>query len=176
MIPILTKEDIKTITKELNEAEVKYVSSVAELIDAVNDATSASQLKQTASVDRDILYIAKNMSFANTFRVLHWAASNMSAHKTIDDLCDVINDYVDSIAENIQGIVGQFSMSQFSEICLPYGKAASPYQVLEALKDTVNDWYAMHQEPEFEGCRNITANYIEELNKYSYLLKICEKG
>lgn len=172
MIPTLNREDIKNITKQLNEAQVKYVSSVAELMDTIN--AMQPECKQS----EDILFIAKMMAFGNKFRLLHWAAANMSSHNLIDDICETINEYVDSIAENVQGINGdQFSVKEFDSICLPFGKEEDPLVVLDNMKEAVQTWFDLHKdEAAYEGCRNITSGMLESIYKYFYLIRICKKG
>ena len=46
--------------------------------------------------------------FKTKFKNLHWSAYSNSIHVRVDELIDEISDYQDILAEEVQGIQGQF--------------------------------------------------------------------
>lgn len=158
---------MKTITQNITPAEAEYVTGVSNIIADMND--------QNISDDNcdDILYVAKIMSFTEKFHNLHWAAKSMSYHKALDEFYEIINNYKDDIAENIQSIIGQFNGNQFTRLELPIGD--NPLEIINELKICVNNWFNLHTDDvEYEGCRNITSGFLEQIHKYIYIFRLCK--
>ena len=116
---VLPKEAIRYITQNISPEEVQYVSDVKFAYDDYkNKAKEWCKCDDCKCEDReckccdaeqiadDAVYVTKIMAFADKFRVLHWAAVNMSFHKAIDDFCKELEGYKDAIAENVQSIIG----------------------------------------------------------------------
>lgn len=160
-----TNDQIKDIaTNELTPAQSTYVEQVN-----LNMQQNAEDVENTD----DLVYVVKIMAFADKFKNLHWAAVNDSYHKRIDEFWNEIEDYKDATAENVQSIIGQFAPNSITEIDLPIG--TDPLEVINELKLCVENWYHAHDNDiAYEGCRNMTANFIEAIHKYIYLFRLCK--
>lgn len=162
MIPVLDKNSIKVITRNISPVEVEYVAGINSII---NDTPEEQ-------VD-DIIYVNKIMAFADKFKNLHWAAKSMSYHKTIDDFWSEIENYKDEIAENIQAVIGQFTGKEFLKLELPVSE--NPLDVINELKICVNNFMELHADNiEYEGCRNATSGFLQIIHKYIYLFRLCK--
>ena len=85
-----------------------------------------------------------------------WA--KISSHEVLDDFGNEIEDYKDSIAENIQSIIGQFKSDEFTKIDLPLG--TDPLCIINELKQCIVNWFELHRDDmEYEGCRNATSGF-----------------
>ena len=165
---LLNKDEVRYVTQEITPEEVQYVADVKCVYD------ECAEKGCTEEQSEDILYVTKIIAFADKFRVLHWAAVNMSFHKTIDDFYSEIEDYKDAIAENIQGVVGQFRGCEFTDIKLPLSD--NPLEIINELKICVQNWMKLHEDDiEYEGCRNATSTFLETIYKYVYLFRLCKQ-
>ena len=114
---VLPKEAIRYITQNISPEEVQYVSDIKyakedylskckEYNCKCKECGNECDCCDAEQCADDAVFVTKIMAFAEKFRVLHWAAVNMSYHKAIDDFCEELENYKDSIAENIQSIIG----------------------------------------------------------------------
>lgn len=167
--PLMSKEAVRYITQNITPEEVQYVADVKCVCD------DCKEIGCTEQQCDDILYVTKLIAFKEKFQILHWAAENMSMHKAIDEFFEELSEYIDTIAENIQSIIGQFSANnkQFNKIELPISE--NPLEIINELKICVNNWFQCHTDDiEYEGCRNATSGFIETIHKYVYLFRICK--
>ena len=170
MTPILDKDAIKALTKGMSPEQVQYCAEVSDICQDVNQ-----KYPDIADNDRtdDVVFVAKIIAFADKFKNLHWAAVSQSYHEVLDDFGNEIEDYKDSIAENIQSIIGQFKPDEFTKIDLPLG--TDPLCIINELKQCVVNWFELHRDDmEYEGCRNATSGFLEIIHKYIYLFRLCK--
>lgn len=171
MIPKLNKRAIKDITRQLNESDIQYVQCLSDIL---NNIQEENQDMYAKGQDRDVVFILKIMAFADKLRVLHWSAESKSAHETIDELLSELEEYKDEVAENIQAIIGQFDPAQFKSLTLPIDN--DPFQILDELRDCLNDWFGIHQDDiAYEGARSLTSDFLNSLYKSIYLLRLSKK-
>ena len=167
---ILTKDDLRTLTKEINPQQAEYVRGLGEIINDVRE--NAPELEEKGQMD-DIIFVAKIMAFADKFKQLHWASYNMSFHKTIDEFGDELESFKDAIAENIQSVIGQFNGDEITNLLLPIQN--DPIQLINELKICVVNWFELHKDSmEYEGCRNLLSGFLEVIHRYIYLFRICK--
>ena len=183
-IGILPKDAIRYITQNITPEEVQYVSDVKFAMDDYknkakeynDECYKKGHDDQCCDCDKcceNAFYVTKIMSFADKFRVLHWAALNMSYHNAIDEFCKEIESYKDDIAENIQSIDGQFTGGEFHVIELPISD--NPLEVINELKQcVVNFLECISEKPEYEGCCNATEDFLQTIHKYIYIFRICK--
>jgi len=181
---ILPKEAIRYITQNITPDEVQYVSDAKFAMDDYKNKAKEYNCKCCSDGCEDkccdekcccenAFYVTKIMSFADKFRVLHWAAANMSYHKSIDDFCEELEEYKDAIAENIQSVDGQFTGGEFHHIELPCSD--NPLEVINELKQCVVNWLQCIDGCEnYEGCVNATEDFLETIHKYIYIFRICK--
>lgn len=164
--PLMSKDAVRYITQNITPEQVQYVADVKSVCQKAEDC--GCDEKQCD----DIIYVTKIMSFSDKFKTLHWAADSMSLHKCIDELLEELEEYKDAIAENIQGIIGQFKASDFCKIELPVNDDA--LCIINELKQCVQNWFMCHTDDvEYEGCRSLTSAFLETIHKYVYLLRLC---
>lgn len=163
----MSKEAVRYITQNITQEQVQYVAEIKEIAEEAE--CKGCDEKQCD----DIIYVTKIMSFSDKFRTLHWAADSMSLHKCIDEFIDELEEYKDAIAENIQGIIGQFKATDFKTIELPVND--NPLCIINELKQCVHNWFICHTDDvEYEGCRSITSGFLETIYKYVYLFRLCK--
>jgi len=168
MVPYLDKNAIKVLTQSMNADQAAYVAGVSDILKQVDD-----NCPELADNKEDILYVEKIMTFADKFKVLHWAAVNDSYHKELDNFGNELESYKDAIAENIQSIIGQFNPDEFTKLTLPCGN--DPLVIINELKQCVFNWFELHKDDmEYEGCRNETSNFIQVIKKYIYIFRLCK--
>lgn len=181
---VLPKEAIRYITQNITPEEVQYVSDIKYAKDdylnkckeynckckECGDEEGCCDAEQCAE---DAVFVTKIMAFAEKFRVLHWAAVNMSYHKAIDDFCEELEKYKDDIAENIQSIIGQFTGKEFHTLELPVSD--NPLEIINELKICVANFLECHRDDiEYEGCNNASSGFLEIIHKYIYIFRICK--
>ena len=168
MIPLIDKDAVRLITQHITPEETEYVAGIKNVIEEVNS---------NENIDNDdcddVIFLTKIMAFADKFKNLHWAAKNMSYHKAIDEFCDYLEEYKDAIAENIMSIIGQFDGNKITRLTLPIGD--NPLEIINELKICLNNWFQLHEDDiEYEGCRNATSGFLENVHKYIYLFRLCK--
>lgn len=164
--PLMSKEAVRYITQNITPEQVQYVADIKAVCQ--NAEECGCDEKQCD----DIVYVTKIMAFADKFKTLHWAADSMSLHKCIDEFMEELEEYKDAIAENIQGIIGQFKASDFCKIELPINEDA--LCIINELKQCVHNWFTCHTDDvEYEGCRSLTSAFLETIHKYVYLFRLC---
>lgn len=165
---MIDNNTVKIITQTITPQETEYVAGISNILSDLNDNKEVS-----CECCDDVIYVAKIMAFCDKFKTLHWGASNMSYHKALDEFTEIIETYKDEIAENIQSIVGQFVSSQFTKLELPISN--NPLEVINELKICVNNWLEAHSDNiEYEGCRNATSGFLQDVHKYVYLFRLCK--
>lgn len=139
----------------------------------IADVNANYDLNPDAENSEDIVYVAKLLGFYPRFKNMHWAAENNSIHTRLDEFTSILIDYIDTIAENIQGIYSQFKDSMINQVEVPGD--VNPIYVLTTLKSEVENWFELHEDDmKYEGCRNATSAFLQDINKYIYLLRLCK--
>lgn len=103
---------------------------------------------------------------------LHWAAPNMNTHKLLDEIADFVNDFQDSLAEDYMGQNGKFSSSFLK------GSPCNSNTTKDLLKDMCSKTKVFYEKtPEktiYKGIKSETESFIHNINKYLYLIDLCE--
>lgn len=155
----------KDILNNIDKADIQYITDINSNIE---------ENKDLVKDENDIIFIAKLLGFYNKFKILHWAAYNDSIHIRVNEFSEILNNFIDAIAENLQSIIGQFTVEDITKVNIPIEN--DPISVINSLKDEVNNWFEIHQEDiEYEGCRNIISGFLENIHKYIYLFRLCKK-
>jgi hypothetical protein len=174
-IPVLSKDVICAMTKTMDNDEVQYVSDVKCIEDECCKNEECCKCGfDSEELAENVVYVCKIMAFCDKLRVLHWAATNMSYHNALDDFIEVVEDYKDGIAENLQGLMNcQFCPEDFTQINLPVDN--NPLGVANELKVCLNNFMDRHAEDvAYEGCRNLTSQMLEDVYKYIYIFRLCK--
>ena len=159
IIPVLDKNTIKYITKNITPEEAQYVKDIKSTLDDVN-GTKASQ--------DDVIYITKILAFSEKFKTLNWASENLQYKDTINNFKWVVENYKDDISEYIQSIIGEIKGAAISKLELPVSD--NPLDIINELKICVQNWFILHEdEIEYEGARHLTSAFLAQIHKYVYL-------
>lgn len=120
-----------------------------------------------------VTYINKLEGYRVRTRECHWAAFNMSLHKLTDDVMKELEEYEDEIAEDAQGLYGQFEIGVLNPI-LPEAVDFDS-MLVELRKDTAHLLKSLG-EIKFTGIVNILEEMVHKLNQWIYLTRIAIKG
>ncbi len=187
----LTKNQLSQITQQITPQETEYVASVNALVNGIgtqeyknnliNIAAKSEEEATKDSCSRESLIILLNtiMAFRDKFQNLHWSASSMSYHKTIDEFIVVLTKYIDDFAELIQGIYGQFSGGEITSLTLPTSE--DPTENIAQLRDCIQEMLETLNSEENQSDSDITlidslTNIQSQIFKYMYLFRICKNN
>lgn len=116
-------------------------------------------------------YINSLEGYKTKIKNLHWAASGLNIHKELDEFLEILSNYQDSIAEECQGIYGQFNPNDIRGIqcdCI------EPIETLQMVKQKTFSFYNSLQDIiEMKGIMSETETFIHEINKHIYLFRLC---
>lgn len=119
-----------------------------------------------------ISYINVLHGYTTAIKNLHWSSQNMSEHKLCDDIAETLASNEDEIAEIAQGIFGRIKNNELKP--KQYTISSTQKMLSDLLKDT-EAFYEKLDGKQFIGLRSIVENFLGEINKYQYLIKICLK-
>lgn len=127
------------------------------------------------ALKRHIEFIRLIFAYADRFKVLHWAAANDSMHKRIDEFYAEIEKFKDNIAENVQGVLGQFRSDEVVRTINLDGLNGDAETCIVSLRDDVEDYLrSVNSLEHFEGVKNECSNFIETIYKFIYLFKLAK--
>ena len=112
--------------------------------------------------------------FKTKFKNLHWSAYSNSIHTRIDELIDEISDYQDILAEEVQGIEGQFEPNFLKGTNFDF---TYPHEAIDNLISRTDVFYSkLPQTSDYAGVRSECEAFITQLHKLKYLFNLCKKG
>lgn len=103
---------------------------------------------------------------------LHWAAPKKNIHVYLDDFLEILSDYQDSLAEEIQGILGHIAPNKI--IGTPSDVLNAMEFILEIKNCTLKFYSAIPDSIEYAGVRSECENFIHNIWKYKYLFELCD--
>lgn len=120
-------------------------------------------------------YIQRLIEFYVRLWHLHWNAENNSYHVRIEECMDALHDYIDTTAEQYLGATpSDISFTQAT----PVENGEDPISLAYGLKQYVKEWADNLpndiDEAGMEGFKNAAFGFIEELNKFIYLFRLCK--
>jgi hypothetical protein len=130
--------------------------------------------KQYAEEDKSIFlgFIDKLEGYKSKCKNLHWAAPKKNIHTYLDDFLEIISDYQDTLAEGYMGILGKMGPSDVSAVPCDANDALS---FIEHLSDDTKEFYGtIPGGTEFKGLTSETEVFIQNINKYKYLFRLCD--
>lgn len=103
---------------------------------------------------------------------LHWAAPNMNTHKLLDEIAEFVSNFQDSLAEDYMGISGKLDSNFLvGTTC----SSDTTKDLLQTMSIRTRSFY--EQIPErsiYSGIKSETEAFIHDINKYMYLIELCE--
>lgn len=103
---------------------------------------------------------------------LHWAAPKRNIHVYLDDFLEIISDYQDSLAEEMQGILGHISPNKISGIESDALNAMD--FILEVKNFTLKFYSSIPDSVEYAGIRSECETFIHNIWKYKYLFELSD--
>ena len=103
---------------------------------------------------------------------LHWAAYKKNIHVYLDEFLDIISDYQDGLAEEYQGILGKMQPNVIKGI--PSNALNALEFITEVKVGTLTFYKSIPQETIYKGIASECETFIHNINKYTYLFKLCD--
>lgn len=101
---------------------------------------------------------------------LHWAAPKKNIHVYLDEFLDIISDYQDSLAEEMQGILGHMSPNK---IVGTESDALNAMDfILEVKNNTFKFYSSIPEGVEYVGIKSECETFIHNIFKYKYLFEL----
>lgn len=105
---------------------------------------------------------------------LHWAASDINTHVYLDEFLTSISAYQDGLAEGYMGILGKMRPDVIKGIdchCI------SATEFVSEVRDGIILFYnQIPQETVYKGITSECETFIQNINKYMYLFKLCHSN
>ena len=125
-----------------------------------------------SSLQLYIDFINKLEGWKTRCKALHWNSPQMNIHKTLDEFLDVLNDYEDTLAEGIMGAAGTQIPS--SLIKGTNCNVTDALALISNVKSATTDFYTkIPDKPILAGVKSELETFIQNVNKYEYLFKLC---
>ena len=105
---------------------------------------------------------------------LHWAAENINTHIYLDGFLTVISDYQDGLAEGFMGILGKMRPDVISGVKCNANTAID--FINEVREGTLSFYNQLSQEAIYKGISSECELFIQNITKYTYLLKLCHNN
>lgn len=103
---------------------------------------------------------------------LHWAALKKNIHVYLDDFLKILSDYQDSLAEEIQGILGHMAPNKI------VGTTSDTLNAMELILEvknlTLKFYSSIPDSVEYAGVRSECETFIHNIWKYKYLFELCD--
>lgn len=142
--------------------------------DIIQGLQQASDNYEYSNLSSNETVIPNLLAYHTYFKFAHWCASSMNLHKTIDDFYNLLSDYIDELAEVLQGISGQFKMSDLYIEDLDQNKV-EVLDVINQMKQLLQNFVHDFQDNEqYMGAIDITTTFLKEIAKYTYLFRMCD--
>ena len=103
---------------------------------------------------------------------LHWAAPKRNIHVYLDEFLEILSDYQDSLAEEIQGILGHMAPNKI--IGTESDTLNAMELILEVRNLTLKFYSSIPDSVEYAGVRSECETFIHNIWKYKYLFELCD--
>lgn len=156
---LLETLEAKYGTEELVTVIQAMTPSIAQVIDD-DDATSPEE----ATVD----FIRKIEGHRLRMQEIHWNTKKINTHRNTDDIKNMLGFIIDSVAENMQGLLGvRIKIGSVVPVMPTYTVAEDGYKAI--LDDILTFRASVDEVPGFEGVLGTLDNTINDLNRTAYL-------
>lgn len=103
---------------------------------------------------------------------LHWAAPKKNIHVYLDEFLDILSDYQDSLAEEMQGMLGHMAPNKI--IGTPSDTLDAMGFIIEVKNETLKFYGAVPEGIEYAGIRSECETFIHNIWKYKYLFELTD--
>lgn len=102
---------------------------------------------------------------------LHWSSPKLNIHVKLDEFGNSLSSYQDSLAEGYMGINGKLPPNILKGISCEVTNALDFIE--EVRRNTINFYKKLPQDVMYKGITSDCETFIQEINKYVYLFKLC---
>lgn len=157
---LLESLEAKYGTEELVTVIQSLIPSIAEVLP--NDAEGSSP--EEATLD----FLRKLEGHCVRLQEIHWNTSKMNTHRTTDHMRNMLHSVIDSVAENMQGLLGvRIKIGTVTPVIPEYTIINDGYKTI--LHDILTFRASVDGISGFEGVLGTLDNCINDLNKIVYL-------
>ena len=103
---------------------------------------------------------------------LHWSAPKKNIHVYLDDFASILSSYQDGLAEGYMGINGKLPPNMLKGV--PCEATNALDFIEEVRRNTINFYKELPQDVIYKGITSECETFIQEINKYTYLFKLCD--
>lgn len=103
---------------------------------------------------------------------LHWSAPKKNIHVYLDDFAGILSSYQDGLAEGYMGINGKLPPNMLKGV--PCEATNALDFIEEVRRNTINFYKELPQDVIYKGITSECETFIQEINKYTYLFKLCD--
>ena len=103
---------------------------------------------------------------------LHWSSPKLNIHVKLDEFGNSLSSYQDSLAEGYMGINGKLPPNILKGISCEATNALDFIE--EVRRNTINFYKKLPQDVMYKGITSDCETFIQEINKYVYLFKLCD--
>ena len=103
---------------------------------------------------------------------LHWAAPKRNIHVYLDEFLEILSDYQDSLAEEMQGILGHIAPNKI--VGTESDTLNAMEFILEVKNFTLKFYSSIPDSVEYAGVRSECETFIHNIWKYKYLFELCD--
>ena len=140
------------------------------LLDPVSASSGTERPQDTTSIF--IGFLNKLEGWKTKCKNLHWAAPKRNIHVYLDEFLEILSDYQDSLAEEIQGILGHMAPNKIIGTESDTLKAME--LILEVRNLTLKFYSSIPDSVEYAGVRSECETFIHNIWKYKYLFELCD--
>jgi hypothetical protein len=99
---------------------------------------------------------------------LHWSAESDSLHVLLDKVADTLAKYEDEIAEDYQGVFGDFEVG----ILKPHlPGAVDAKSLIREMREDIGQLTNFDKELIYAGIRSLSKKFVHKMNIYLYLAR-----
>ena len=103
---------------------------------------------------------------------LHWSSPKLNIHVKLDEFGNILSSYQDSLAEGYMGINGKLPPNILKGVSC---EATNAFDFIEEVRrNTINFYKKLPQDVMYKGITSDCETFIQEINKYVYLFKLCD--
>ena len=119
-----------------------------------------------------IRFLNKLEGWKSKCKNLHWSAPKKNIHEYLDDFLKILSSYQDSLAEEIQGILGHMAPNEI--VSLPSDALTAMDFIIDVKKETLEFYEALPADPIYAGIRSECETFIHNIFKYKYLFELAD--
>lgn len=143
---MLTKDQIKYITQNIQPKEAEYVFNAANIMNNAGDVECTNPECNPVQLPDDILLLNQLVCISNKLINCTTCVRSQDYRNNIQDLQWVLRDYIENFSKSLKMLYGFDTDVIVNGFELPID--TDPLETVNLLKDLINDYLTKHGEPE----------------------------